>query len=132
VLFRSGETLTDETILKMATENPIKAFKLKNQGLREGAIADVVVFNDRGGVPASSVVNAELKDVMLVIIDGRPVYGDADFSELFDALKVQYQRVVLDKTAKIVTGDLTGLLKRISRAVGFKKEYPFMPVEFDI
>lgn len=127
-----GETLADEVILKMVTENPNKAFKLKNQGLREGAVADVVVFNDRGGVPASSVVNAELKDVMLVVIDGRPVYGDADFSELFDALKIQYQRIILDGTAKIITGDLTGVLKRISRAVGFKKEYPFMPVEFDI
>jgi hypothetical protein len=30
----------------------------------------------------------------------------------------------------VVIGDLKGLLRRISKAVGFKKEFPFLPVEF--
>ena len=129
-----GEKLSDETIFKMVTENPVKAFRVKGGGmLKEGSDADIVVFNDTGGdSPESSVVNAELKDVMLVVIDGRPVYGDADFSGLFDALKIDYQHISLKGgTDKIVAGDLKGLLKRISRAVGFKKELPFLPFQFE-
>ncbi len=79
-----------------------------------------------------SVVTAELKDVMLVVIDGRPAYGAAEFAELFDYFNIKYQEVILDGVKKIVIGDLLGLLRRISRAVGFKKEFPFLPVEFEL
>lgn len=127
-----GEELSDETIFKMVTDNPAKAFRIKKGLLKDGAVADIVVFNDKDETPAASVVNAELKDVMLVVMDGRPVYGDADFEDLFEALKVEYQNIRLDGMDKIITGDLKGLLRRISRAVGFKKEFPFLPVEFDI
>ena len=71
-------------------------------------------------------------DVMLVVIDGKPAYGNAEYSWLFDSLKVKYQRVVIDGSEKVIRGDLIGLMKRISRAVGFKKELPFLPVEFDV
>lgn len=127
-----GEELSDETIFKMVTENPLRALKIKNGSLKEGSTADIVVFNDKGGPPESSIVDAELKDVMLVVIDGRPVYGDVDFADLFDALKADYQNITLDGAEKIIIGDLKGLLRRISRAVGFKKTFPFLPVEFDL
>ena len=67
---------------------------------------------------------------MLVVINGMPAYGDAEFAELFQSLNVQYQEIIMNGIEKIVIGDLKGLLKRISRAVGFKKEYPFLPVEY--
>lgn len=125
------EELPDELVLKMVTENPAKAFKQKKLGyLKEGFVADLVVFNDQGSM-ASSVVSAELSDVKLVVIDGKPVYGEAEYSTLFDDLGIKYQQIVLDGVDKIIIGDLIGLLQRISRAVGFKKEFSFIPVEFD-
>ncbi len=69
--------------------------------------------------------------MQLVIIDGLPVYGLARYADLFDELGVGYQHVVRQGTARIIIGDLLGLLKRVSRAVGFKKEFPFIPVDFD-
>lgn len=128
-----GEDLPDDTILKMVTVNPAKAFRQKQLGrIAEGYIADLCMVRDRGGSPAGSVVNAHLRDIMLVVIDGRPVYGDAAYADVFDDLGAAYQRVVLDGVDKIITGDPIGLLKRISRAVGFKKEFPFLPIDFDI
>jgi len=38
--------------------------------------------------------------------------------------------VVVAGVEKVIIGDLLGLLKRINRAVGFKKEYPFLPVHY--
>ncbi len=129
----TGKELPDSKILQMITENPAHALKLDGAGaLKEGNVADLALFRDKGGSPESSVVDAGLRDVMLVVIDGNPVYGDASYAGLFDALGIKYQNIVLDDAEKIVAGDIIGLLKRISRAVGFKKTFPFLPVEFNI
>lgn len=128
-----NKELKDEQVVKMVTVNPARAFRLKKQGqLKPGFVADLVIFADRGKSAHGSVVAAELRDVMLVVIDGKPAYGNAEYRGLFDDLKIKYQVIRLDGAEKVVVGDLTGLLKRISRAVGFKKKFPFLPVEFDI
>lgn len=128
-----GEKLPDETVLKMVTVNPAKAVRRGDLGrIEEGFTADLCVFRDRGGDPAASVTQAHLRDVMLVVIDGRPVYGDASFAGAFDHCGVEYRHVVMDGVEKLIIGDPAGLLRRISRAVGFKKEFPFLPIEFDI
>jgi cytosine/adenosine deaminase-related metal-dependent hydrolase len=128
-----GEELPDETLVKMATINAAKAFRFPLLGrIKEGFTADITVVRDQGGDPWHSVVNADLSDIKLVIIDGRPVYGDAEYAGLFDSLEIAYQRVVLGDRARVITGDVIGLMKRIGRAVGFKKEFPFLPVEFSL
>jgi 5-methylthioadenosine/S-adenosylhomocysteine deaminase len=127
------EELKDEQLVKMATINAAHAFKLKKNGqIKNGYLADFTIFSKKDKNPYSSVVSANLRDVMMVVINGRPVYGNARFADLFDSLGVKYQKILMEDTEKIITGDLIGLLKRISRAVGFKKEFPFMPVEFDV
>ncbi len=125
-----GRELSDEQIVKMATINPARAFRMHKHGrIKSGFIADMALFAKKGN-PYNSVVKAELPDVKLVVIAGKAMYGDAEYEELFVAQKTQYQKVVLDGMQKVVTGDLLGLLKRISKAVGFKKEFPFLPVDF--
>lgn len=126
------EELPDETIVRMATINAAKAFHQKKRGrIENGYMADLAVFKNKADNPYKSVVTARLGDVRLVVIEGKPVYGDAEFSGLFDSLGIQYQELAVDGIPKIVIGDLKGVLKRINRAVGFKKEFPFMPVELD-
>ncbi len=125
--------LSDEQILKMVTVNPARAFWLKKTGMiKAGYTADLAVFAHRGKSPYESVVSAQLKDVLLVVINGKPVYGSAEYAHLFDELKLAYQRVKLDGVDKVITGDAVGLLRRISKAVGHKKEFPFLPIEFEV
>ena len=127
------EELTDEQIFQMVTSNPAKAFHQSQMGeIKEGNLADFVVFRDAGGSPENSIVNSEMRDIMLVVIDGKPVYGDAKYKEIFETLRIEHQEIVVQGVKKIVIGDLIGLLKRISRAVGFKKEFPFLPVDFEV
>ncbi len=126
-----GQELSDETIYRMITVNGAKAFRLHDHGsIKTGNVADFVVVKDRGGSFINSIVSSNLKDIMLVVINGMPAYGDIEYAGLFDSLKIQYQEIVLDGREKVVIGDLLGLLKRISRAVGFKKTFPFLPVDF--
>ena len=128
----TGKILPDQKIVEMVTSNPAKAFRLyKNGAIKSGNIADITVFRNNGKNLWQSVVDAELEDVLLVIIDGLPAYGLAEYSDLFDDLGVEYQHVVVKGQERIVIGDLKGLLKRVSRAVGFKKELPYLPVDFD-
>ncbi|HSV96790.1 MAG TPA: amidohydrolase family protein [Spirochaetota bacterium] len=128
-----GKSLSDEHILRMVTLNPARAFRLKKFGqVKPGFVADLAVFANNGKTPYESVVSAGLRDVLLVVINGKPAYGGAEYAWLFDALKIKCQRVVIDGAEKVIIGDLLGLMKRISRAVGFKKELPFLPVQFDV
>lgn len=128
-----SEDLADEAIVKMITLNPSYAFKLHDHGsIRPGNIADFVVISRSEDNPYSAVVNAQLEDVSLVVINGKPMYGDSSYKKIFDYNKVKYQEIILRNKNKLVVGDVMGLLKRISRAVGYKKEFPFIPVEFDI
>lgn len=127
-----GESISDEELIRMVTVNPAKAFKLDENGsVEKGMLADLVLFNNKEKSPYSSIIDAELADVKLVVIEGMPVYGDAQYSELFEALEVPVQKVILDKVEKLVIGDLEGLLRRINRAVGFVKKLPFLPVTLD-
>jgi 5-methylthioadenosine/S-adenosylhomocysteine deaminase len=125
------EEISAKQLVKMVTTNPAKSFRLyKNGKVDRGYLADLVLFADKGD-PYESIINAESRDVRLVVIEGLPVYGDASFTSLFDDLGVEYQHIKVQKTDKIVTGDPLGVLKRISHAVGFKKQFPFLPVDFD-
>lgn len=125
-----NKQLSDELILKMVTINAAKAFRLNNVGqIKANFTADLVAFSDNKDDSYDSIISAELKDVILVVIDGKPVYGNSEYCEIFDSLKVKYQNVIIDGVEKIITGDLLGLVDRINRAVGFQKKFPFLPVE---
>ncbi len=127
-----GEAISNRQLVEMVTKNPARAFFLDENGsVEKGKLADLVVFHKQSSDPYASVVDAGLKDVKLVVIEGMPVYGDAEYAGLFEALDVPVQRVVLDKTEKLVIGDLEGLLRRINRAVGFVKKLPFLPVSLN-
>ncbi|HON77534.1 MAG TPA: amidohydrolase family protein [Spirochaetota bacterium] len=128
-----NKELPNKQIVMMVTSNPAKAFRLKKNGkVKSGYYADLTIFANKDDDPYKSVVDADLRDVKLVVIKGQPVYGDIEYRALFDSLGVAYQEIVMDGVEKIVIGDLLGVLRRISRAVGFKKEFPFMPVEFEV
>ncbi len=127
-----GEGLSDEQIVRMVTVNGSKAFRLYDTGsIRDGNIADILLVRDRGTTPYDAIVSAELADIELVVIDGRPAYGDRRFKEFFHALGIECQDIIIDGVEKCIIGDVIGLLKRISRAVGFKKDLPFLPAEFE-
>ncbi|MBN1499432.1 MAG: amidohydrolase family protein [Spirochaetes bacterium] len=125
-----GVDLPDRQIVQMVTKNPAKSFRMYNNGeISAGRLADLTVFEKKYEDPYSSVVGAGLKDIKLVIIEGMPVYGDAEYLPLFTRLKMDVQSVTVDGKEKVIIGDLKGVLSRINKAVGYNKKFPFLPVK---
>ncbi len=124
---RYGETLSDRDIVAMVTVNPAKALRLTGLGtLEKNATADIIAVNGTGGYRA--LVNAGLRDIRLVIHEGRPVYGDEMCIPLFEQCSVKYARIRVAGVAKVTSYDITGLLSRIRTSAGYSKELPFLPI----
>lgn len=74
-----GNTFTDQQLVEMATANAAKAVGFSNQigTIATGMVADLVVFAATGNKDFSAVVQASNEDVALVLIGGKPLYGDS-------------------------------------------------------
>lgn len=70
----------DRLLLEMATINPAKLLHLEKRlgTLKEGYLADILVLqkSSTNSDPFWTATHAIPEDVMLVVIDGEPVYGD--------------------------------------------------------
>lgn len=125
-----GVELGGKSIVNMLTQNPSKAFSLENMGsLVPGNLADFIIINGDKSKPYDAISAMNYEDIMLVVIDGKPRYGDESFIPLFEALGVSFQKVRVDSFKKIIDGDILGLLDRIRNATGFHKILEFLPVE---
>jgi len=124
------QPISDKLLLNMVTVNAAKAFSLNRLGsIKENNLADFIIVNGDKKRPHSVIHQMNYEDIMLVVVDGKPVYGDESFIPLFEALNINLQKIKVDGFKKIITGDLLGLLERIRKSVGFHKELEFLPVE---
>ncbi len=78
-LDRSKIAISNDELLAMATVNPAAALGIGDRfgKVAEGYVADLLVVAKGAVTAADSVLAAEQKDVRLVTIAGKPVYGDA-------------------------------------------------------
>ena len=125
-----NEYLPDKDLVDMVTTNAAEAMCLPDLGtLVEGNRADFIVIYGDPIRPYESLIEMSFENIMLVVIDGRPRYADQIFIPVFEALDIDYQKVKVVNNKKIVAGDILGLLDRVRKAVGFKKELAYLPVE---
>jgi len=114
----------------MLTTNAARAMCLPDAGeIAEGKAADLLLIDGNATNPWASLTHADYADVMLVIADGQPRYGDIAFQPVFDAMKIPYQSILVKGTRKIIAGDIIGLQNRVRHAVKFRKELDFLPIE---
>ena len=125
-----NEHLPDKDLVDMVTTNAAEAMCLPDLGtLVEGNRADFIVIYGDPIRPYESLIEMSFENIMLVVIDGKPRYADQIFIPVFEALDIDYQKVKVVNNKKIVVGDILGLLDRVRKAVGFKKELAYLPVE---
>jgi hypothetical protein len=153
-IFRAmyGEELPDKDLVEMVTVNPAKALRLQDRlgSLEPGKLGDMVLVSGGAKNVFGALVQAELKNIALITIEGKPVYGDEKFEPLFSDLgllgkggpqkgtaskgqapkspEAAYTRIRIQGKNKIVVGDPAGLVKKIRRVVGFHKELPYLPL----
>ncbi len=125
------EDLSDELITKMITVNPAKALRIDNLlgSISKGKRADFILIKDKGADPYSTLVEANQEDIALIFYGGKPLYGNEDFSYIFDSFNVDYSKLKVNNVKKIISGyNPLDLLKKIRKIVGFEKDIPFLPV----
>lgn len=130
--------LTDRMIFDMATRNAALAVDRPQVGeIAEGRYADIMVVPDRGCDAYSTIVDAPAADVRLVLLNGRPLYGDATvMTALPAALRDRCEAVTtcgLSKTACVAINDSTNLLNQTAAEIeqrlrSFSTPYPLVPL----
>lgn len=128
--FAYGKSIDDRVLVDMLTVNAAKAMCLSDAGeIAEGKSADLLLIDGNGTNPWASLTHADYSDIMLVIAEGTPRYGDIAFAPVFDAMKIPYQTILVRGARKIIAGDILGVQSRVRQAVKFKKELDFLPIE---
>lgn len=125
-----NEELNDETIIKMITVNPAKAFRVQDRlgSLEKNKSGDLLIISGEKGNPHSSLINAGLEDISLIFLEGKPLYGDDKFESIFQDLNSEYIRIKIEGRNKLIFGDPKGLMEKVRKNVGFHKELPFLPI----
>jgi cytosine/adenosine deaminase-related metal-dependent hydrolase len=135
-LFRRmyGEDLPPKTIFEMVTVNAARAFKMEDRtgSLEEGKWADILVLKGRRDDPYDNLVSSAMKDIELLTLAGKPLYGDFRFLELLGGkLPRGYSQIHVAGRPMFVAGNPAALYFETRKKVGFKKVLDFLPFEPD-
>ncbi|MET0332412.1 MAG: amidohydrolase family protein [Dyella sp.] len=101
------QELNPAQLLGLVTSRAADILRLPSRGhLAPGAHADLVIVEDRGGAPASSLVGIGRSDIRAVVRDGVPRIADPDFAEWFAQAGVETVPVLLDGKPKLLEKSL--------------------------
>jgi cytosine/adenosine deaminase-related metal-dependent hydrolase len=127
-----GEDLPAKTFFKMCTANAARAFWIdkKTGTLDEGKLADVLVLRGKNSDPYENLLSAAMEDVELLLLEGKPLYGELRFLDLLGGkIPGGYTQITVGKRPMFVKGDPAGLYAECREKIGFKKVLDYLPFE---
>jgi cytosine/adenosine deaminase-related metal-dependent hydrolase len=127
-----GEDLPPKKLFEMITVNAAKAFWMEDRvgTLEEGKLGDILVLKGRKDDPYENLVSASMKDIELLVLAGKPIYGELRFMDLLGGkLPAGYTHITLGKKPMFVMGDPAGLYTGCRQKIGFKKVLDYLPFE---
>ena len=110
---RATAAVTPEELFAMVTGNAASLLRQPRAGrIAVGVPTDLIVLGGNGHQavegdavrsrpPLETLLAAERRDVRLVVVDGRPLVGDADMLPVFEARRVTPRPMRVDDTPKI-------------------------------
>jgi len=129
-----GEDIGAKTIFEMVTINSAKAFWMQDRigSLEEGKLGDLLILKARKDDAYENLVNASMKDIELLTLAGKPIYGEMRFLDIFKGkLPEGYTQIIVGKRPMFIIGDPAALYREIRLRTGFKKLLDFLPFEPD-
>lgn len=142
---QTGQDPSPRWLVELVTTHAAYALMLEDRRgkIAPGYEADLLVLPDMQRDPYSTLVDAQIDDISLLICGGIPVYGDPCYRPFFEQFSPQFTSVLVSqtpaesasqgyvepdsRTEKLIAGDLLGLLERISNAIGYAVQLPFLP-----
>jgi cytosine/adenosine deaminase-related metal-dependent hydrolase len=102
----TGEASPGE-LLHMVTAGAADVVRAPCAGrIRVGAPADLLVIPNLADEPARALVATTRRDVMMVLVGGRPLVGDESLEAAFRARHVRAHRIVVDGAPKLAAAAL--------------------------
>ena len=99
-------------LFRMVTLDAAQMLRLRDAGrIEPGLPADLAVFPSTDPDPFESIIHARRADVRLVLIAGRPLYGDADLQPIFDMTGTAASHVRVDGREKRLISWIVGSLR---------------------
>ncbi|MDZ4181898.1 MAG: chlorohydrolase, partial [Candidatus Cloacimonadaceae bacterium] len=116
-------------LYKMVTENAAKALMLP----KEYAFLDpkhtrnllLVDANDHD--PFENLLTMEAASIRLLMLDGNPIFGDTEWLEMLSLDEADYCLFRTGSKEKFVLGDPIEINDRIDEALGYHKDFPYLP-----
>jgi cytosine/adenosine deaminase-related metal-dependent hydrolase len=130
-----GEDLPAKTIFEMVTCNAAKAFWLQDSlgTLDDGKLADIMVLKGRNSDPYENLASAEMQDIELLTMGGKPIYGERRFMDLLDGKLPQgYTEITVGNRPMFIIGDPAAHYIQARKKIGFKKVLDYMPFEPEV
>jgi len=127
-----GEDLPAQKIFEMVTINSAKAFRMDDRtgSLEEGKLGDILVLKAKNDDPYENLVDADMKDIELLVLAGNPIYGEMRFLDIFNGtLPEGYTKITVGNREMFVKGDPSGLYNEVRKKIGFKKMLDYLPFE---
>jgi hypothetical protein len=98
--------------------------------LEPGKLADILVLKAVKDDPYENLIEASMKDIELLVLEGKPIYGELRFLDIFGGeLPDGYSKIKVGRRPMFVKGDPAGLYAEVRRKIGFKKELDYLPFE---
>ena len=142
-----GEDLPAEKIFEMVTANAARAFWKHDKigKLEEGMLGDILVLGAKNDDPYENLVDAGMNDIELLVLAGKPIYGELRFLDILNGSLDQsennkktsgqnklpdgYTQIKVGNREMFVKGDPAGLYSEIRKKIGFKKKLDYLPFE---
>ncbi|MDR1220327.1 MAG: amidohydrolase family protein [Treponema sp.] len=130
-----GEDLPAKSLFEMTTANAAKAFWMdKETGtLDQGKSGDIMVLKANADDPFENFAGADMRDIELLILAGKPIYGEMRFIDLLGGeLPDGYAQIRVNNRPMFVIGDPAGHYGMCRKKIGFKKVLDYLPFEPEV
>lgn len=118
-----------QTLYAMITVNPAKALFLPaDKGiLHPKSVADLLLIDAVERDPLQNLLEVSSENIRLLLHNGIPLYGDAEWLECFQTVPADYTQFRVGRREKFVIGDPMELNDRIDAVLGYHKDFPYLP-----
>lgn len=116
-------------LYKMATENAVWALMLPNEyaQLNPSGARNLLLMDLLDRDPFVNLLDCDASHIKLLMLDGRPLYGDSSWLEVFELPEDQYSTFRSSGREKFVLGDPQDLNDQIDTVLGYHKDFPYLP-----
>lgn len=118
-----------KTLYGMITVNAAKALYLPPESaiINPESTSDILLLDALEHDPLENLIEVSSEHIQLLLHNGIPIYGDAGWLEYFPSLPSDYTEFRVGKREKFIIGDPLELNDQIDAALGYHKDFPFLP-----